>query len=57
MMLINILTPCSRPQNLAAIAKSINIPPKNYRWIVVFDAPALPDIELPNNENFIFNER
>ena len=48
-MLINLVTPCSRPENLAAIAKSINIPPENYRWIVVFDAPTLPDIELPNN--------
>ena len=36
-MFINIITPCSRPQNLKKIAKSINIPRANYRWIVVCD--------------------
>jgi len=37
-MFLNIITPCSRPQNLEVISKSINIPKENYRWIVVFDA-------------------
>lgn len=36
-MFLNIITPCSRPSNLEAISKSINIPRENYRWIVVFD--------------------
>lgn len=37
MRLVNIITPCSRPENLEQIAKSINFP--SYRWIVVFDGP------------------
>jgi len=49
-MFLNIITPCSRPQNLKTIAKSINIPRENYRWIVVFDRFTLPDKELiPDN--------
>ena len=36
-MFINIITPCSRPENLSKIAKSINIPKENCRWIVVHD--------------------
>lgn len=49
-MFLNIVTPCSRPQNLHTIANSINIPRENYRWIVVFDGDLLPDSELiPNN--------
>ena len=43
-MLINIITPCSRPYNLQKISESINIPRENYRWIVVFD-----DISVPSN--------
>lgn len=42
-MLINIITPCSRPQNLQLIAESINIPRENYRWIVVHDSEFIPD--------------
>jgi len=42
-MLINIITPCSRPENLHLIAKSINLPSYAYRWIVVFDADEIPD--------------
>jgi hypothetical protein len=50
MMFINIITPCSRPQNLHKIADSINIPKENYRWIVVCDSESLPDKDLiPNN--------
>ena len=44
-MLINIITPCSRPENLHTISKSINIPKENYRWLIVFDM-----INQPNNE-------
>ena len=49
-MFLNIITPCSRPKNLHQISKSINIPIKNYRWIVVFDMEELPEPNLiPNN--------
>ena len=49
-MLLNIITPCSRPLNLKAIAESINIPRENYRWIVVFDFPIPPDQSvIPDN--------
>jgi hypothetical protein len=49
-MFLNIITPCSRPENLLTISKSINIPIENYRWIVVFDGKVLPLKELiPEN--------
>ncbi len=48
-MFLNIITPCSRPQNLIEISKSINIPKENYRWIVVFDSEEIPLIEVPDN--------
>jgi hypothetical protein len=49
-MFLNIITPCSRPQNLWTISESINIPRDNYRWIVVFDADTLPNADLiPDN--------
>lgn len=49
-MKLNIITPCSRPENLHLISKSINIPKENYRWIIVFDFDELPDKELiPEN--------
>lgn len=52
-MFLNIITPCSRPENLKAIEKSINIPKKNYRWIVVFDRDEIPtDIYLPKNAEY-----
>jgi hypothetical protein len=47
-MFLNIITPCSRPQNLDVISKSINIPIDKYRWIVVFDLPEVPE-NIPNN--------
>ena len=47
MMYLNIITPCSRPQNLKLISESINIPKENYRWIVVFDGLEIP--EVPTN--------
>ena len=46
-MYLNIITPCSRPQNLKLISESINIPKENYRWIVVFDGLEIK--EIPNN--------
>lgn len=45
-MFLNIITPCSRPENLHTIASSINIPRENYRWIVVFDGIELPNADL-----------
>lgn len=49
-MFLNIITPCSRPENLLKISESINIPKENYRWILVFDSESLPTIELiPEN--------
>lgn len=43
MMFLNIITPCSRPQNLKQISQSINIPRENYRWIVVFDSETISE--------------
>lgn len=49
-MFLNIITACTRPENLKIISESINIPKENYRWIVVFDLPELPDARLiPDN--------
>jgi hypothetical protein len=49
-MFLNIITPCSRPENLKQISESINIPKENYRWIVVFDMEQFPNKELiPDN--------
>jgi hypothetical protein len=49
-MFLNIITPCSRPENLLTISKSINIPKENYRWIVVCDSQILPhELITPNN--------
>jgi hypothetical protein len=47
-MFLNIITPCSRPDNLQVISESINIPRENYRWIVVFDALEIPK-NVPDN--------
>ena len=49
-MFLNIITPCSRPENLLKISESINIPKENYRWIVVCDSDSLPNVNLiPKN--------
>jgi hypothetical protein len=49
-MFLNIITPCSRPENLLKISESINIPTEKYRWIIVFDLDELPDEKLiPKN--------
>jgi hypothetical protein len=47
-MFLNIITPCSRPENLETISKSINIPRDQYRWIVVFDLLEKPE-NIPDN--------
>jgi len=49
-MFLNIITPCSRPENLLEISKSIKIPTKNYRWLIIFDMDNLPNKNLiPKN--------
>lgn len=49
-MFLNIITPCSRPENLMKISESINIPKENYRWIVVFDLESPPEKDfIPDN--------
>jgi hypothetical protein len=49
-MFLNIITPCSRPENLHLISKSINIPTESYRWIIVFDMDIFPNKDLiPDN--------
>jgi hypothetical protein len=58
-MFLNIITPSSRPQNLHAIAASINIPQEKYKWIVVFDANEYPETALiPKNcETYLFRDQ
>ncbi len=49
-MFLNIVTPCSRPENLHTISQSICIPACSYRWLVVFDMDHLPAQALiPDN--------
>jgi len=58
MELLNIITPCSRPENLHIISQSINIPKDNYRWIVIYDGTNLTNADLiPENceLDFYFN--
>ena len=57
-MFLNIITPCSRPENLHVINNTINIPKENYRWIIVFDMDELPNKELiPENcETYTYKE-
>ena len=54
-MYLNIVTPCSRPENLHTISESINIPKDNYRWIVVYDGTELPNVDLVPNNCEIYN--
>lgn len=56
-MFLNIITPCSRPENLLKISESINIPRENYRWIVVCDSESLPDNSLIPNNCEIYNHK
>ena len=55
-MFLNIITPCSRPENLQIISSSINIPKENYRWIVVFDMLEKPDNIPENCESYCFKD-
>ena len=49
-MFLNIVTPCTKPENLKTIEDSINIPQSHFRWIIVFDAHCIPkDIYMPKN--------
>ncbi len=57
MKLLNIITPCSRINNLQIISESINIPKENYRWIVVYDSLILPNSDLiPSNCEFYLHK-
>jgi hypothetical protein len=57
-MLINIVTPCIRPENLKPIAESIDIPSRNYRWIVIHDADEFPNMETPKEaEQHLYREQ
>ena len=59
MMFLNIITQCSRPENLFKISASINIPRKNYRWIVVFDSETISEDVMkmvPDNCEFFANK-
>lgn len=46
---LNIITPCTRPENLKQISNSINIPKEHYRWIVVFDLDKVDAELIPEN--------
>jgi len=54
-MFLNIITPCSRPENLYKISDSINIKEGSYRWIVVVDSHEKPNENLipPNCEIYL----
>ena len=56
-MFLNIITPCSRPENLMKISESIklSIPKENYRWLVVCDSEELPDKDLIPDNCEIYN--
>jgi hypothetical protein len=45
--MLNIITPCSRPENLKTIEASINIPPAHYKWWIIFDNDKIPDCYIP----------
>jgi hypothetical protein len=57
MNLLNIVTPCSRPENLEKIYESINIPKENYRWIVVFDLDTIPFKLPPTVEPHLYRHK
>lgn len=54
-MFLSIITPCSRPEFLDAVSKSINIPKNNYRWIVVFDSETIPE-NIPECETYCIKD-
>jgi len=45
--MLNIITPCSRPENLKIIEESINIPSQYFRWFIIFDDYRIPDCYIP----------
>ena len=47
-MFINIITPCTRLDNLYLIQQSINIPKDHYRWIIVVDTNKISFQTVPN---------
>lgn len=55
---LNIITPCSRPENLHSIAESINIPRNSYQWFVVFDAKekSVDKKFIPENATVIYHQ-
>lgn len=56
-MFLNIITPCSRPNNLKKIKTSINIPKEKYRWIIVHDSEIMPDNSMiPENCEFYLHK-
>ena len=58
MMYLNVITPCSRVENLPKIAESLQaIPTSKLRWIVVFDSPKLPDKCPPEAECYAYWKR
>lgn len=52
-MFINIVTPCSRPNNIKKVYESINIPSENYHWYVIMDMDYVPN-GLPENYNITY---
>jgi len=52
-MFINIITPCSRPDNIKKIFKSICIPLQNYHWYIVMDMDFIP-ANLPVSSNITY---
>jgi len=55
---INIITPCRRITNLEKLSKSINIPWRVYRWLVIVDAnkPAILPTFPKNAEVYYFKD-
>lgn len=51
-MFLNIITPTRDGKNLNTIAKSINLPKENYKWIVIFDLDSVPNYPKPENTEF-----
>jgi hypothetical protein len=54
-LFLNIITPCSRPENLHLIAASINIPREHYRWVVVADLDSIHESLVPENCEIYFH--
>ena len=49
---INIITPCSRPQNLETLKKSIDFN-KIARWYIVYDTSRIPFVKRYNDDKII----